>query len=107
MAQRIAALQTSSLKSWWLPILLVVLLVGSAMSVSYQVFLYREEFKVLQDVRQEREKLDVEWGQLLIEQQTFGSTPQIGSRAVMSLRMYSPPPSQTVVLTTPSLSEGL
>ncbi len=107
MAPKVTAMQKPSLKGWWLPIVLVVLLVGSAMSVAHQVFMYREEFKLLQDVRQDREKLDVEWGQLLIEQQTFGSTPQIGSRAVMSLRMYSPPPAQTVVLTTPSLSVGL
>ncbi len=104
MAGRIA---NSPLKGYVLPVLLAILLVSSAMGVAHQVFLYREEFKQLQTVRQQREQLDVEWGQLLIEQQTFGSTPQIGSRAVMSLRMYSPPPAQTVVLTTPSLSVGL
>ena len=97
----------SPLNGYLLPVLLALLLVSTAMGVAHQVFLYREEFKQLQEVRQQREKLDVEWGQLLIEQQTFGSTSQIGSRAVVSLRMYSPPPSQTVVLTTPSLSTGL
>ncbi|XID75141.1 cell division protein FtsL [Alkanindiges sp. WGS2144] len=94
--------QNIALKHWLLPGLLVVVLVGSAMSVVHQVFLYREEFKQLQKVRSQREKLDVEWSRLLIEQQTFGATPQIGGRAVISLRMYSPPPSQTVVLATPS-----
>lgn len=107
MAGRITTSSASPFKSFFLPVLLAVFLVGTAMAVAHQVFLYREEFKQLQDVRQQREKLDVEWGQLLIEQQTFGSTSQIGSRAVVSLRMYSPPPSQTVVLTTPSLSTGL
>lgn len=106
MADRIRT-STSFFNGYFLPVLLVLCLVGTAMAVAHQVFLYREEFKQLQEVRQQREKLDVEWGQLLIEQQTFGSTSQIGSRAVVSLRMYSPPPSQTVVLTTPSLSTGL
>lgn len=90
-------------KTWGLPALLVLLVVGSALAVVYEVFLYRHEFRQLQVVRQERESLDEEWGRLLIEQQTFGATAQVGGRAVMSLRMYSPPPSQTVVLTTPPM----
>lgn len=92
-----------SMKAWLFPFVLVALIVSSALAVVYEVFLYRHEFKALQVVRQEREELDVEWGRLLIEQQTFGATAQIGGRAVMSLRMYSPPPSQTVVLTTPPM----
>jgi cell division protein FtsL len=98
-----AALHSPSLKTWVLPIFLMLFIVGSAMAVVQQVFLYRQEFRDLQEVRAAREDLDVEWGRLLIEQQTFGATAQIGSRAVMTLRMYSPPPSQTVVLTTPTL----
>lgn len=89
------------LKRWGVTVLLVILMVGSAMAVTHEVFLYRHEFKELQKVRQQREELDIEWGRLLIEQQTFGATAQIGGRAVMSLRMYSPPPAQIVVLATP------
>jgi hypothetical protein len=37
----------------------------------------------------------------LIEQQTFGATTQIGSRAVIYLHMYSPPANQTLTLTLP------
>jgi cell division protein FtsL len=98
-----AFLHSPRLKAALLPIVLIVLIVTSAIAVVQQVFLYRQEFKSLQEVRQTREALDVEWGQLLIEQQTFGATAQIGGRAVMTLRMYSPPPSQTVVLSTPTL----
>jgi cell division protein FtsL len=39
--------------------------------------------------KQER-KLQVEHQRLLIEQQTFSATPQIASRAVAELGMYSP-----------------
>lgn len=92
-----------AIKAWLLPIALIILIVASALAVVYEVFLYRHEFKALQVVRQERAELDVEWGRLLIEQQTFGATAQIGGRAVMSLRMYSPPASQTVVLTNPPM----
>lgn len=41
-------------------------------------------------------------GRLLIEQQTFGATAQIGTRAVTQLRMYSPPATQTVVISLPA-----
>lgn len=98
-----SVLHSPALKAWFMPALLVLLIVGSAMAVVQQVFMYRQEFRDLQEVRAARENLDVEWGRLLIEQQTFGATAQIGSRAVMTLRMYSPPPSQTVVLATPTL----
>lgn len=92
-----------SLKQWLLPAGLALLIVGSALAVVYEVFLHRHEFRELQKVRQEREALDAEWGRLLIEQQTFGATAQIGGRAVMSLRMYAPPPAQTVVVTAPQM----
>jgi cell division protein FtsL len=77
-------------------------IVASALGVAYQVFLYRETFQVLQTEHKQREQLDVEWGRLLIEQQTFGATTQIGGRAVMALRMYSPPPDQTVIVAQPA-----
>lgn len=77
-------------------------IVGSALGVAYQVFLHRQTFQLLQKATKQREALDVEWGRLLIEQQTFGATTQIGGRAVMSLRMYSPPAGQSVILSAPS-----
>ena len=88
------------LKQLSIPLLLIISVVGSAMLLAHQVFMYRQDFRALQQVQQARKQLDMEWGQLLIEQQTFGATPQIGSRAVMTLRMYSPPPAQTVILTS-------
>lgn len=96
-----AANQRQPLWSLMLTFALIAGVIGSALSVAYQVFLYRESFQALQKANKERERLDVEWGKLLIEQQTFGATTQIGGRAVMTLRMYSPPPSQTVTLTLP------
>lgn len=89
----------------FLSLLLMFTLVGSilasAMGVTYQVFLYRDTFQQLQQARKAREKLDIEWGRLLIEQQAFGATTQIGGRAVMTLRMYAPPATQTVILRSP------
>ncbi len=88
---------------WILPLLLLAAIVGSALEVVHAVYLYREDFAVLQQLRRERERLDVEWSRLLIEQQTFGATTQIGGRAVMRLHMYSPPPGQTMTVNVPRL----
>ncbi len=84
--------------------LIVAGVIGSALSVAFQVHLTRQEFKVLQKSKQVRDQLDVEWGRLLIEQQTFGATSQIGSRAVIYLHMFSPPAGQVMTLDVPDHS---
>lgn len=81
---------------------LVAGVIGSALSVAFQVNATRQEFKVLQKAKQIRDQLDVEWGRLLIEQQTFGATSQIGSRAVIYLHMFSPPANQMMTLEMPN-----
>ena len=77
---------------------LLVAVMGSAFMVVHQVFKYRYDYRGFTKLMQEKDNLNAEWGRLLIEQQTFGATAQIGSRAVTQLRMFSPPASQTVVI---------
>ncbi len=81
--------------------LLLFAVMGSAFMVVLQVFHYRHDFRDLNSYMRERDDINAEWGRLLIEQQTFGATAQIGTRAVTQLRMYSPPPAQTVVISLP------
>ena len=86
---------------WKKPIAFVILLLLvflSAMMVAFQVFEYRDDYRQLTQYQRERDDLNAEWGRLVIEQQTFGATAQIGTRAVTQLRMYSPPVAQTVVI---------
>ena len=83
---------------------LVVAVLISAFMVVLQVFAYRHDFRDLNRYMREREDINAEWGRLLIEQQTFGATAQIGTRAVTQLRMYSPPAAQTVVISLPTES---
>ena len=85
--------------------LLIALVFISAMMVVFQVFEYRHDYRQLSSLNREKEALNAEWGRLLIEQQTFGATAQIGTRAVTQLRMYSPPAAQTVVISLPMNSE--
>lgn len=86
-------------------IILLVLVFVSAIMVVFQVFEYRHDYRELSSFMRERDDLNAEWGRLLIEQQTFGATAQIGTRAVTQLRMYSPPAAQTVVIALPMTSE--
>lgn len=85
--------------------ILLVLVFSSAVVVVFQVFEYRQDYRKLSTYLRERDDLNAEWGRLLIEQQTFGATAQIGTRAVTQLRMYSPPVAQTVVISLPQTSE--
>lgn len=85
--------------------LLLILVLGSAVMVVFQVFEYRQNYRDLSGYFRERDDLNAEWGRLLIEQQTFGATAQIGTRAVTQLRMYSPPANQTVVISLPPMQE--
>ena len=85
---------------------LLVLVMGSAIMVVLQVFQYRHDYRELSSFYRERDDLNAEWRRLLIEQQTFGATAQIGTRAVTQLRMYSPPAAQTVVISIPTSTEN-
>lgn len=71
-------------------LLLATAIVWTGVRVAEQVQQYHQDYRVLQDMRKQYRKLQVEHQRLLIEQQTFSSTPQIASRAVAELGMYSP-----------------
>lgn len=77
---------------------LLIMVLGSAFMVVLQVYNYRQDYSGYNDVLREKENLNAEWGRLLIEKETFGATAQIGTRAVTQLRMYSPPATQTIVI---------
>lgn len=82
--------------------IITLLVLISAFMVVYQVYLYRHDFREFNKHMRDREDINAEWGRLLIEQQTFGATAQIGTRAVTQLRMYSPPTAQTAVISLPA-----
>src|SRR5690606_8142238 len=86
-------------------IVLVLMIFVSAVFEVFQVFEYRQDNRKLSTYLRGRDDLNAEWGRLLIEQQTFRATAQIGTRAVTQLRMYSPPVSQSVVISLPQTSD--
>lgn len=71
-------------------LLLAAGIVWSGIKTAEAVQQYHQDYKTLQDMKKQQRKLQVEHQRLLIEQQTFSATPQIASRAVSELGMYSP-----------------
>lgn len=84
---------------------LIAMIFISALMVVFEVYEYRHDYRQMTTYLREQDDLNAEWGRLVIEQQTFGATSQIGTRAVTQLRMYSPPASDTVVISLPSLEQ--
>ncbi|CAI3128265.1 Cell division protein FtsL [Acinetobacter calcoaceticus] len=104
-SDEIATTENNVVKKVVVYTVLVALVFISAMMVVFQVFEYRHDYRELSSYMRERDDLNAEWGRLLIEQQTFGATAQIGTRAVTQLRMFSPPAAETVVISLPMTSE--
>ena len=71
-------------------LLLAAAIVWSGIKTAEEVQQYHQDYKALQDMKKQERKLQIEHQRLLIEQQTFSATPQIASRAVAELGMFSP-----------------
>ena len=71
-------------------LLLAFAIIWTGVKASEQVQQYHQDYKTLQDMKKQYRKLQVEHQRLLIEQQTFSATPQIASRAVAELGMFTP-----------------
>jgi cell division protein FtsL len=63
---------------------------GTGVAVVYVKYLTRMEFGVLQQVRVERDALDVQWGQLQIEEAALTSHTRVEDNARRKLDMYLP-----------------
>lgn len=70
--------------------LLLAALVGSGLMVVRTTHENRFAFNELQQLRDQANQLDVEWGQLLLEQSTFGVEGRIEQKAVEQLQMQVP-----------------
>lgn len=71
----------------------------SALAVVYAKFQSRVLFAELQDLNKAQDKMDVEWGQLQLEQSTKSTHGRIESQARQRLGMVLPMPEHVVVIT--------
>ena len=79
-------------------VLLLLLVLGSGLSVVYVTHRDRVLFNELQELKGSANALQLEWGQLLIEQSTFGLEGRIENKAVEQLGMRVPPVDHIVMV---------
>jgi cell division protein FtsL len=78
--------------------LLLVVVLGSGLAVVHTTYQYRTLFNEFQELRQDGNMLEVEWGQLLIEHSTFGLDGRIERTAATELQMKLPDWSRTIMV---------
>lgn len=81
-----------------LPGVLLLVMLISAVLVSHTVHLNRKAVGELQSLEKQRNALDVEWSQLLLEQSTLGSFREIENKAKGELKMAVPEAHQVVTV---------
>ena len=81
-----------------LPGVLLLVMLISAVLVSHTVHLTRKAVGELQAMEKQRNALDVEWSQLLLEQSTLGSFREIENKAKGELKMAVPEAHQVVTV---------
>ena len=73
-------------------------LTGSAIAVVHTKYATRKLFVELEHLRAQRDSVDVEWGQLRLEQSTWSTHGRIHRIALEQLNMRAPTPEDTVVI---------
>jgi cell division protein FtsL len=81
-----------------LNIILLIAMIGCALSVVTSQHKARKLFMELQTAQEGERKLDQEWRELQIESQTLGRGKLIEQKAARELGMMQPDPKKTVIV---------
>ncbi len=79
-------------------VLVVIMLILSSIAMAYSTFRTRSYLAQLQALETRRDKMQVEWTQLLLEEQAWGSFARIGMVAERQLQMVNPAPTAIVMV---------
>ncbi|MBV1884643.1 MAG: cell division protein FtsL [Gammaproteobacteria bacterium] len=82
---------------YWV-IALVAINIISAAGISYCVHASRNIVAELQALKQESNALEVEWGQLLLEQSAWGSYARVEKIAMSQLKMKVPEANEMIMV---------
>jgi cell division protein FtsL len=82
-------------KNFWSFAVLWLFLTISALAVVYSTHRSRQLFHELETLKDQQYELDVEWGQLLLEQSAWAAPVRVEKMAANKLRMTLPQPEQT------------
>lgn len=85
---------------WGQLLLLLAGIAATALGVVLTTFNSRHLLNQLQKLEQERNQLQVEWGQLLLEQSSLVAQGKMEETAISQLGMEVPPMEHVVVLTS-------
>ncbi|MES9906506.1 MAG: cell division protein FtsL [Sedimenticola sp.] len=86
-------------------VLTALALLVTAMSVVYAKYSSRKNFVELQQLRSERDRMDIEWGRLQLEQRTRATHVRIEQIARKRLKMHIPTAGDVMVI-RPSIMAG-
>ena len=78
--------------------LVTLLVLSSAVSVAYAKYSSRRAFVELQQLRAQRDQIDVEWGRLQLEQSTLATSGRVERIARKRLKMHIPSAGEVVVI---------
>lgn len=79
-------------------VVIVFTLVSSAVAVAYSAHKSRLYLNDLQKLETQRDRLETEWGQLLLEQHTWGAYSRVGTLATEQLQMRNPAPTEIIMV---------
>lgn len=77
---------------------IIFILVSSAVAVAYSAHKSRLYLNDLQKLETQRDRLEIEWGQLLLEQHTWGAYGRVGTLAAQQLQMRNPSPTEIIMV---------
>jgi len=93
-----SAVLVSSTRSWLLVMVALGLVMFSSVGVIFCSYDTRRLVASHQRLQQENNALQVEWGQLLLEQSTWGSYNRVERLAGSKLKMRVPAPNEVVMV---------
>lgn len=79
-------------------VVIAFILVSSAVAVAYSAHKSRLYLNDLQKLEARRDRLETEWGQLLLEQHTWGAYGRVGRLAAEQLQMRNPSPTEIIMV---------
>jgi cell division protein FtsL len=84
-----------------LAVILLLLVLVSAFYVIYFTHMHRQATSTFENLLMERDELDIEWRNLLLEQNSLAEHSAIESKATKQLNMKRPDAQSEVIITLP------
>lgn len=88
----------SSFQAWFFVLLALGAVLASSVAVAFSSFETRRLVALHQKLQNENNQMQVEWGQLLLEQSTWGSYNRVERLAGKKLKMRVPSPSEIIMV---------